>query len=178
MDFDDEKTSEELRQQLRELLGLYYNAASWIIYWFVHTQCHPSSEVPGFTMHWHEMQNLKIDREELLSLLMAGATDNPWVAATDRYDYPTFEGNIQSAKPGIAVNATSVERLHFKPDPKYLLYSTVMNVLRGTCNCLGWNYRDFLFKFLNHPCEEPMRFARILISGECDPGVLARELTQ
>lgn len=163
--------------KLMDLLNLYFHAAVWIMEW-CQDECRGEKReaVQGFTVHTVDLECMEIDREELLSQLMAGTSDDPFVAGVSSYMYATYEGGVRRAVPGVSVNGTSVIELVFKPYPRYLPDAFYMNVFRNTCKTLGLNYRKLLFRYHESLGEDTLRLVRLFRLYTCEQCVLIHDL--
>ena len=168
----------EERRRLGVLLSLYFQALLWIADWCRQTTDGvPAKDVYGFVIHGAELDDLKVDREELLSHMATGST-HPWVRSTQAYDYVRPDGSVESAVPGKAVDGLRVERVQIKPYPKHLPYSQFMSVFCEVCAYFGRDYRDVLFRYRGCLCEDPLRLVRIFRGFECERCVVMQAIQE
>lgn len=164
-------------QRLKELINLYFHGSLWVLGWCRQEEAGVSiDERTGLSVHGEELDCLLVDREELLSLLIAGELDSIWVRATRSYQYVTLDGKISSAAPVVPVDATRVERLDLKPDPALLPDSYLMNVLKDTCCSLELDYRQFTFHYHGSLGDDALRLVRLFCNLECEREALVHDL--
>lgn len=170
---------EEACSRLKELLHLYFHAAMWTVDWcrLGGSGADPGS-LPEFCIHEDELDCLRIDREELLSLLIAGGSDNPWVRGTARYHYATYEGRTECAQTGVPVDGTHVEDLYLRPNPLYLPDRAFIKVLRDICCLLGRDHRSFLFRYHESAGSDPLRLVRMFYVLEGERSALTHALNE
>lgn len=111
-----------LFQRLKGLVNVYHHAALWIMDWCRH-ECEGTAAggTEGFSVHGHELDCMLVDREELLSQMIAGEQDHPLVR--EERIVTSLRRLVASPKqiPGVPVKwHARRDFLFFKPNPRYL----------------------------------------------------------
>ena len=145
-------------QRLIRLVNLYYQAHMWMIGW-LGKDPHATSELP---VNNDEIDALGLNREELLSLLIANDQSHPWIAATRFFDYKTFDNQIIRTEPGRDLNGTQVVNLYLKPDPPIWPYPQFLQTFIDVCEKMDVKHEDLLFKFQGITFSDPTRFILFL----------------
>jgi hypothetical protein len=170
----------EEHRRLQTLLSLYFQGQVWVADWCRETSrnASPPGEIPGFIIHGTELDDMTLDREDLLARMMAGETENPWVRSAQAYDYRRPDGTVATASPGIAIDGVRVERLRIKPHPRFLPYMPFIRILQDACVSFGRNYRSILFQYRGCLCEDPLRLVWLFRTFEPEQCVILQALRE
>lgn len=173
----DEKKHIDGWQRLQTIVALNFDYFSWLLFYGrCVAESGNASGIAGLTLSRHELFCLGIDCEELLAQLIAGDCASSWPQIIEKFDYLTFEEEQMSAAPAEPCAAAKLLRVHQKPLVDAFPHALLINILYRLCQRYQCSCRDFLPPYYGRPCEDPQRFARSLMSGECDPRLAAREL--
>jgi len=145
-------------QRLIWLVNLYYQAHMWMIGWLGKDPHIPHE----FPVNNDEIDALGLNREELLSLLIANDQTHPWIAAIRFFDYKTFDGEVMRAEPGMDLNGTQVVNLYLKPDPSVWPYPQFLQTFIDVCEKMGVKHEEQLFKCQEITFSDPLRFITFL----------------
>jgi len=148
---------EKLNTQLDLLYAYYMCMMQWV--W---ENQNSKNQSDYFVINRAEMKAIRMNPEELLSLLIAGDVDNEWVQAIHHFDYLTPNQSVMTAVPGSDINSLRIIRIYLNYDPVYFPFTSLINVFEQTCREAGLKYMRVLFSFDSMIFENTSRFIRFL----------------
>lgn len=169
---------EETLRQLRLLLGILGNYASWLVAW-CRAKLGKSLYPPrGFFLNYQELLCLGLDAAELQAQQMAGSPSDPIVAGTDCYGYRSFDKKEGIAKPSQSVPATHVIYIYFKAEVCAFPFQLISSALRVCCEKIGCKYEQLLIPHFDSPCEDLLCIVNSMMNQECETEVIAKNIAR